>query len=131
MLGGRFPEVFAWFVGGALLLLPVGLWLFATFNHLIRLMYEEHREEWVTFGQPQRFLRRVTGDRPAESGLATLRAMMEWPFRTPPWIRGDTEARRLLRRLRGLILVWNAGCIGLFTFLFVRYGFPFPPSMTR
>jgi hypothetical protein len=97
-----------------LLLLPVLLGAFVTFDQLIRREYAAHRADWERDGRPHGFFwRPPVTDRPdwlARAGwsLAQWR-VMGWLFRTPLWAATDSRAVRLLRRLRILVLVWNVG----------------------
>ena len=103
-----------------LLLLPVLLGAFVTFNRLVCLEYTAHRENWVRDGRPLGFLwRPPAADCPgwwARAGwtFAQPRAVLFWLFRTPRWAAGNAAALRLVWRLRAFALVWNVGVVSAF-----------------
>src|SRR5262245_63673293 len=90
-----------------LLLVPVLLGAFATFDRIVRREYATFRENWEQDGRPAGFFWR-----PAElgltSGAATQWAMLRWVFRTPAWAVGGGEVVRLVGRLLRLVVTWLA-----------------------
>jgi hypothetical protein len=100
-----------------LLLLFVLIAVFLTFDQLVRLEYSSYRTNWEKDGGPAGFFwtspeHRTFRGRLTRS-LTRSRVSLTWLFTTPEWIQVDEQARRLVRRLRILVLIWNVGIISV------------------
>lgn len=97
-----------------LLLVAAGvlIYSFATFDRLVRAEYDLHREAWTADGRPRGFFWRAPECTWFDSSVALHRVTLVWLFTTPAWAAESGTHRALLRRLRLLVLVWNAAVIG-------------------
>jgi len=109
-------------VAAILLISLVGVLVAAFYylDQLIRREYSCHRQAWEQDGRPNGFLFRPPELRFFSSGMAFQRCSLAWPFYTPGWVRADATARRLHRRMRVCVLVWNVGLIA-FIFLIIPH----------
>jgi hypothetical protein len=98
-------------IGVATVLIPS----FVAFDRLVRHEAASHPEAWIADGRPNGMFWRPLGG----SHWAKNRCMMVWPLRTPQWAKNDQEALRLLRWLRGLVLIWNFGVMPVIMFSLV------------
>ena len=90
---------------GALNPLAVRLW-----NRLFEHAKANHNQPWIEAGSPM-----YASAWSPPRGSAVVRAFT-WIFSTPPWLRSDSEARRLLRRLRILVCTgWGIILLALIT----------------
>jgi hypothetical protein len=80
-------------------------------DRLIRHEYQFHREAWEQDGRPVGYLFRPPEGTWLRSGFAFHWCSFAWLFHTPPWVRDDSSAKRLLSRLRWFVLIWNLGII--------------------
>ena len=101
-------------------LISVLLGSFLTFDQLIRLEYNTYRFQWETDGKPQGFFwfpREYWRNQNLslldkwksqyKSGWATQKVHLLWLFSTPQWIKNDDKAKKLLKRMRVFVLIWN------------------------
>jgi hypothetical protein len=97
-------------------LLPFLLMSLSAFTSLVKLEYVMHRAEWEADGRPGGFFWMPdAGSRTAmRSGLTRSVLSLKWLFATPPWVRADARAGRLLRRFRTCVAVWNGGLVVAF-----------------
>lgn len=102
-----------------LILFPVLIAGFITFDKLVRLEYSSHRTDWEEDGKPHGFFWVPTESKSAAgwlvnvgSSAASWRTSFAWLFFTPEWVRGDEKALRLIFWLRILVFTWNLGTIG-------------------
>ncbi len=94
------------------LLVPVLIWAFNTFDNLIKLEYEKFREQWDADGTPSGIYWRPADYRPSLTGaFATQKAMFMLLFTRPGWIESSPYAFALHRRYRILVLTWNGGLL--------------------
>ncbi|HEX9022914.1 MAG TPA: hypothetical protein VF799_03650 [Geobacteraceae bacterium] len=98
------------------LLVPILIWAFNTFDNLIKLECEKFHEQWVADGAPSGIYWRPTDYRPSLQGaLATQKAMFMLFFRRPGWMESSPYALSLHRRYRMLVLSWNVGLVCWFS----------------
>lgn len=95
---------------GTLGLIIVLFMSFSSFNKLVKLEYNQYRQEWIKDGKPQGFYWR-----PPECTMFSWYAMQRltilWLFKTPEWVIGTPSAVDTLRKMRRCVLTWNAGVI--------------------
>jgi len=109
------------------LLLPVLIAVFLTFDQLVRFEYCSSKENWDKDGKPRGFFWRPAESnaglaRMLKSNFALQRCAFVWLFKTEDWMKADQHALRLVRRLRVLVLIWNVGILaGAAYFLVVRW----------
>ena len=104
-----------------LLLIPVLLWSFFTFDKLVKLEYEEFHQQWVEDGEPAGMYWRPAQSRSSSrSGNTTQRIMIAWFLKAPQWVESNTDASRLFKKYRILVLVWNFFIV-LWFFLFLWF----------
>ena len=84
---------------------------FRTFDELVRLEYQEHYDEWMRKGKPDGFFWHPKESTWFGSSLARNKLSFLWLFVTPEWIKQSSQARRLLKRLRICVAVFNLGII--------------------
>jgi hypothetical protein len=97
---------------------------FLSFDELVRLEYNSYRSQWENDGKPRGFFwfpREYwnsqglgwfdTWKSQYKSNWTMQRTNLTWLFSTPPWIQYDEKAKRLLRRLRFLVLIWNGSFV--------------------
>ena len=104
-----------------LLLIPILIWAFNTFDSLIKLEYGKFHQQWITDGKPSGLFWRPAGFRPSlQGGIATQKSMLILLFKKPEWIASSAEACILLKKYRILVFTWN---IGILLWVFARIGF--------
>jgi hypothetical protein len=104
-----------------LLLVPLLIWAFNTFDNLIKLQYEKFHQQWIKDGQPSGLFRRPDGRLPSfHGGIATQKSMLILLFNKPEWIASSAQASKLLKKYRILVLAWN---IGIILWLLARLAF--------
>ena len=102
------------------LLVPILIWAFNTFDNLIRLEYEQFHQHWISDGLPSGLYWRPPDYRPSfRSGMATQKSMLFLLIGKPEWVESSDYASRLQRKYRILVLTWNA-CLVLW---FLARGF--------
>lgn len=91
---------------------------FLIFDRLVRLEYESYRRHWLADGQPHGFfwvppvVKRLGGWTVSlRSDFASKRCSYVWLFSTPDWVRKDEKAKRLLKWLRILVVLWNTSIL--------------------
>lgn len=90
------------------LLLPVLVAGFTSFDALVKLEHSTYRALWNADRRPRGiFWKPGTGL--LGGALARDRLFFKWIFVTPSWAAEDEHARRALRRLRLCVFVWNVG----------------------
>lgn len=95
-----------------ILLIPVLVWAFNTFDNLIKLEYEKFHEQWIKDGQPSGLYWRPTDYRPSfHCGIATQKSMLILLFNKPEWVASGGQAYNLLKKYRILVVTWNIGII--------------------
>ncbi|HSB03244.1 MAG TPA: hypothetical protein VLE49_21520 [Anaerolineales bacterium] len=77
---------------------------FFTFDQLVRLEYHSYPSDWEKDGRPRGFFWFPSGWRGSNASLI-------WLFSTPEWVRNDEKAKKLIRRLRILVLIWNGSFV--------------------
>ncbi len=104
-----------------LLLVPILLWAFFTWDGLIKLEHKNFYQQWINDGQPIGMYWRPSKLLPSfHSGMATQKYMLIWLFKNPPWVESSDEALKLLRRYRILVLAWNISIV-LWFFVVLRF----------
>jgi hypothetical protein len=101
-------------------LISVLLGAFLTFDQLIRLEYNSYRAQWEDDGTPRGFFWvpreywRIQSPSwfgrwksQYKSSWSMQKANLFWLFSTPLWIKNDEKAKKLLKRMRVLVLIWN------------------------
>ena len=107
-------------------LLTILIWCFLTFDQLVRLEYSDYRPLWDKDGQPHGIFwfapeqRKVFGIS-LRNQWAFSRVNLVWLSSTPTWMKENTQAVRLVHRLRILALLWN-GSLLLFIIMIVVLG---------
>jgi hypothetical protein len=109
-------------------LVSVLLGSFLTFDQLIRLEHNSYESQWENDGKPRGFFwfpreywkNKSTGwfstwKSQYKSDWAMQRANLIWLFSTPQWIKDNEQAKKLLKRVRVLVLIWN--CTFLLAFI--------------
>jgi len=109
-------------------LVSILLGSFLTFDQLIRLEYNSYRSQWENDGTPRgifwlpcEYWRSQnigwfsTWKSQYKSDWAMQKTHLRWLFSTPQWIKDDEQAKKLLKRERVLVLIWN--CTFLLTFI--------------
>jgi hypothetical protein len=99
-------------------LLTILIWLFLTFDGLVRLEYVSYRPEWEKDGRPRGYFWIAPEDRRSfrisfRREWAFNRINFVWTFSTPNWMRENPQAVLLVRRFRMLIFLWNASFIAI------------------
>jgi len=95
-----------------LLLVPILLWAFTTFDHLIQLEYESFQYHWILDKQPVGMQWRPENyPRNFHGGKGSQYYWFMWLFKKPDWVKKSNKATILLTRYRILILAWNMGII--------------------
>lgn len=95
-----------------ILLIPILIWAFNTFDNLMKLEYEKFHQQWLKDGQPSGLYWRPAGYRPSiNGGLATQKSMLTLLFKKPEWIASSDQACGLLKKYRILVLTWNISII--------------------
>ena len=97
---------------------------FIAFDQLIRYEYNSYRTQWENDGTPKgifwspreywrsqntNWFRNLKSQ--YKSGWAFQKVCLIWLFSTPQWIKNDNKAKKLLKRLRILVLIWNGSFI--------------------
>ena len=93
---------------------------FLTFDQLVRLEYNSYRAQWENDGKPRGFFwfpREYWRSQNIDwfnkwksqyfSSWTMQRSHLTWLFSTPQWINEDDSAKKLVKRLRALVLIWN------------------------
>ena len=88
-------------------LIPILILAFLNFDRLIKIQYEKYREQWTLDGKPRRFFAASSEGPWIRGWIATYRLSFSWLFKMPEWVRNDHEARKSLKKLRLLVLIWN------------------------
>ncbi len=109
-------------------LVSVLLGSFLTFDQLIRLEHNSYEFQWENDGKPRGFFwfpreywkNKSTGwfstwKSQYKSDWAMQRANLIWLFSTPQWIKDNEQVKKLLKRVRVLVLIWN--CTFLLAFI--------------
>lgn len=91
-----------------LVLVPLLLACFLTFDRIVRLEYASHRSVWESDGRPRGFFWYPAEITAFRSYFAQQRLSLIWLFSTPHWARQDPSASRSLKYLRCLVLAWHA-----------------------
>jgi hypothetical protein len=100
-----------------MLVLLVG---FVTFDSLVKIQHAEHVDAWLADGSPWGFFWRPPGS--AFAGTFSRGwVSMKWILVTPEWVRDDQRAKKLLRRMRVCIGVWN---VGVLVTAVIHFGYP-------
>ena len=95
-----------------ILLIPILIWSFNTFDNLIKLEYEKFHQQWLKDGQPPGLYWRPAGNSPSfHGGIATQKSMVKLLIKKPEWVASSDEACYLHKKYRILVLAWNAGII--------------------
>ena len=95
-----------------ILLIPILIWSFNTFDSLIKLEYEKFHQQWLKDGQPPGLYWRPRDYRPSfHGGIATQKSMIILLFKKPEWVASSTQASNLLKKYRILVLTWNVSII--------------------
>jgi len=104
-----------------LLLVPILIWAFNTFDNLIKLEYGKFHQQWIKDGKPSGLYWRPADYHPSlQGGIATQKSMLILLFRKPGWIASSAQASNLLKKYRILVLTWN---ISILLWFFARLGF--------
>ncbi len=88
-------------------------WAFLTFDELVKYEAGNQPNQWRRHGKPAGFFWRppasayVSWAERLRGGLIYPYLALAWLFYSPLWMRADANARRLLRRLRILVAIWN------------------------
>jgi hypothetical protein len=101
---------------GLLLTLLISFW---TFDQLVKLEYQEHHDVWMRDGKPSGFLWRPQESKGFKSSLARSKLSSCWPLMTPDWTKQSTEGKKLIKRLRVCVAIWNLGFIAWLAILYV------------
>jgi hypothetical protein len=83
----------------------------ALFDRLIRAEYEQHRPTWETDGRPAGIFWRARECRFITSDLARTRLSFVWLFRTPTWVAGSPDLAAVMRRHRGVVVIWHIAIV--------------------
>jgi ferric iron reductase protein FhuF len=95
-----------------ILMIPLLVWAFITWDNLIKLEHEKFHQQWLNDGKPTgMFWRSSKSRRSYRSGMATQKFMFMWLFKTPEWAESSDDALSLIKRYRTLVLAWNAGIL--------------------
>jgi hypothetical protein len=98
--------------------IPIVIGAMLTFDSLVLIERERFPEVWASDGMPIPFYRaRHEFARTVSAGMASNKLSLLWLFSTPPWVRSDADAARLLRRMRILAAIWNFAFVPLFIFV--------------
>lgn len=88
-----------------ILLVPFAIAGFIVYDRLIRLEYGSYQLDWERDGRPGGIFWSPPG------AVRQGAPFLLWMFKTPEWARDNQQARRLLRVLRLLVLIWNVGVV--------------------
>jgi hypothetical protein len=110
----------------SLVLVPILLGAFLTFDQLVRRQYVRHRAAWERDGAPRGLLWHPQPKEDPEGRMPLGGSsapgpwlLLNWVCRTPTWIASDPVAVRLVRRLRALVVIGNVGAAGAFASQFL------------
>jgi hypothetical protein len=94
---------------------PLVVLAMLTFDNLVLIERGRYPAFWEADGKPATFYRgRKRFEPSVRSGFASNRCSFVWLFVTPRWMQDDEECRRLVRRLRALVALWNLVAVPLF-----------------
>jgi hypothetical protein len=99
------------FLGIFLALMGVLLFAFFNFDVLVRIEYRKYKDEWIIDGKPRGFFWKPPESTWFSSSIAMQKLSFRWLFKTPQWMSNDPEAIDRLKRLRLLVLIFNAGIV--------------------
>ncbi len=90
-----------------LLIIPILLWAFSTFDNLVKLEFEDYRYYWVKDHQPVGLFWKPE-DYPDEflGGEDSHNYFLRCLFKTPAWVRRSAHGADLLQKYRILVLAW-------------------------
>ena len=95
-----------------LILIPILIWAFNTYDNLIKLEYEKFHQQWLKDGRPSGLYWRPDGYRPSfQAGIATQKSMLLFLFKKPEWVAASGRASILLKKYRLLVLTWNVSIL--------------------
>ena len=95
-----------------ILLIPILIWSFNTFDNLIKLEYETFHQQWLKDGQPSGLYWRPADYHPSfHSGFAAQKSMLILLFKSPEWVTSSDLGSNLLKKYRILVLTWNISII--------------------
>ena len=101
---------------GFVILFAVLICAFLTFDRLVRREHDLHRHQWETDGRPIGFFYYPSKPHWLWGSSASRKCFFSWLYRTPTWMQIDKEACGLVRRLRWLVGIWNAGGLVLLVY---------------
>ena len=116
------PYVIAIYIVLLLALAGVLTYGFVSFDRLLRVQYERHRETWEADGRAAGFFWRAPECTILASKMARLRIEYAWLFRTPKWVADSPQLTLQLRRHRLAVLIWNIGILALWASSFDVFG---------
>ena len=88
-------------------LLPIGFFIFYSFNRLVAIERTRFRDAWFNDGRPRRWF----GSKATGEFHAMVECTFKWLFVTPLWARHDRESRHWITAFRAATLVWNVGLL--------------------
>jgi hypothetical protein len=104
-----------------ILLIPILIWAFNTFDNMIKLEFGKFHQHWIADGKPSGLFWRPAGIRPSfHGGIAAQKSMLIMLFKRPEWIASSAHGCILLKKYRILVLTWN---IGIILWLFTGPGY--------
>lgn len=94
---------------------PLVVLAIRTFDNLVLIERGRYPAFWEADGRPATFFPdRERFEPSVRSWFAKNRCSFVWLFVTPRWMQDDEECRRLVRRLRALVALWNFVAVPLF-----------------
>jgi len=103
-------------------LMCILLFAFFSFDKLVKIEYRKYINQWNIDGKPRGFFWRPPESSLFSSSIAMQILTFRWLFRTPEWMRNDTEAVYWLKKLRLSALVFNAGIVVSFLIIMIITG---------
>lgn len=102
----------AWMVG-TVCLMPLAVAGMYTFDQVLDLFHERHREAWIKLNRPRCMTPRRLKDDDGKLGnpFAHHVCWIWWLFSTPDWFKDEPDTLNLLRRMRLLVGVFHIGLL--------------------
>ena len=100
-------------------ILPMIIYGFVLIDKLIRHLYEVFNDEWCKLGKPSGLMYFPPHSKNFKSMLSLQKNIFIWIFKTPAWIKNDTIALSLLKKIRWIVAVVNIAILILFGLIFI------------
>ena len=81
------------------------LFIFKTFDRILRIQYQDYREVWVAEGRPNGFLWSPKEGNIITGSIARSERGVFWSLYCPQWAKSNSEAVVLFRKYKRLVVV--------------------------